>query len=273
MPLNIYLIDKNPMIEKTLSYFLHQYQPNLQYFTQWPEQDDLSDKPVDIVFIDTEQARSELLKDWKEKNATPVILTYTDPDHISSFISDSIQYEGILKKPINCSELLEIISSFVPFTNDLTLTSYLKHYERPEPSEESADTPTAPKNFQPSIINSENLDFSDGADINKIKTTTASFKKISDKITNITEQANSKKLETLNSVDMGYTERMIEEKIQKYLEKSQQTQENQKLLLLKSIQTKLDQDTSVFITQVIEKMVQKILPEVIKKIREDDSKS
>ncbi len=142
--MNVLLIDNNPLLQKTLQYFLHPYTPSIYSIGS---QEELPQK-IDIIFLDSEQKDNEYVSHLKEKKGTPpIVLLSRDEKTLKELAS---QYPASLKKPIQYNQLQEVIHHLIPETRSFKASPYLKFYENTSAPEEqsialSEQEPTAKK--------------------------------------------------------------------------------------------------------------------------------
>ena len=119
--MNVLLIDNSPLLQKTLQYFLHPYAPSFYSADSqksWPQK-------IDIVFLDFGYKDNEHISLLKDKEV-PIVLTSRDEQTLKDF---SDNYSAVLKKPVQYTQLQDIIHHLIPETRSFKASPHLKFYE------------------------------------------------------------------------------------------------------------------------------------------------
>ncbi|MDE0151305.1 MAG: hypothetical protein OXK80_02255 [Bdellovibrionales bacterium] len=141
--MNVLLIDNNPHLQKTLQYFLHPYAPSIYCMGSHEE---LPEK-IDIIFLDSEHTGNEYISHLKNKEEKPPIVLISRDEKTLTELAP--EYPASLKKPIQYSQLQNIIHHLIPETKSFKASPYLKFYEPPADEQEQPINLIAEPNKEP----------------------------------------------------------------------------------------------------------------------------
>ena len=122
MSLEIILMDNNPTIQKTLHYFLQAYSPLIHSFNEhnnFPQE--VKDTKPDLIFLDSHHIQHKNKIESFQKRNIPIIFLSTEGEEVPH------SYQGELKKPIDLKKLKDLVNAFVPRTQNLNISSFLKY--------------------------------------------------------------------------------------------------------------------------------------------------